>query len=238
MRYALLSDIHANWEALETAAKDIQSRQIDRIAVLGDTVGYGANPTECFEWAVEHAAIYLLGNHEKALFDPKIRESFNSTAAEAIVWTEKEIKKSAIEKARELPYTKIENNLIFAHSSPDDPESFRYILSANDAESAFHAMTESVCFIGHTHVPCCFCEATKTATYLVPGVIQLEAQGRNLLNPGSVGQPRDRDPRLSYGIYDDQARTFEIVRLTYDNQKAAQKIRDAGLPKFLADRLL
>ena len=237
MRYAILSDIHANWEALELASRDINSRSIDRIAVLGDTVGYGANPTECFEWAMEHAAIYLMGNHEKALFDPAMREGFNPYAAEAIVWTNKVMKKDAVEKARSLPYLKTEDHLMFAHGSPDSPESFRYIMSYPDALPAFKAMKESVCFIGHTHMPGCFCETSQTKTYLNPGIMKV-GKGRMLLNPGSVGQPRDGDPRLSYGIYDDQKKTFEIVRLEYNNQKAAGKIRDAGLPGFLADRLL
>jgi predicted phosphodiesterase len=238
MRYAILSDIHANWEALETAAQDLKARQIDRIAVLGDTVGYGANPMECFDWAQEHADIYLMGNHEKALFDRDLRLWFNPMAAEAIAWTEKVMKPEAIEEARVLPFTQIENHLMFAHGSPEQPETFPYILNYSDTEPAFKAMTEQVCFIGHTHVPCCFCEGTQSAEYLKAGIVKVDGKGRFLLNPGSVGQPRDQDPRLSYGIYDDKNKTFEIVRLEYNNREAARKIREAGLPQYLAARLL
>lgn len=237
MRYAVLSDIHANWEALELVSRDINSRSIDQIAVLGDTVGYGASPNECFEWVMENASVVLMGNHEQALFDKKLRAWFNPLAAEAIVWTEQHIKKEAVEKARKLAYSKTENGLMFAHGSPDSPESFRYILSYPDALPAFKAMKETICFVGHTHVPGCFCETSQAKTYLNPGTMKIPA-GKVLLNPGSVGQPRDGDSRLSYGVYDDQKKTFEIVRLEYNNGKAAQKIRDAGLPVQLGDRLL
>ena len=238
MRYALLSDIHANWEALEKAGKDLALRRIDKIAVLGDTIGYGANPNECLDWALEKADIYLMGNHEKAIFDEALRDVFNPMAAEAITWTASVLKKNLSEKLPDLEYAKIENHLMFTHGSPDRPEDFRYLMNYEDARESFSVMTETVCFVGHTHVPCAICEGKRRTEYLHAGIIKIESGVRTILNPGSVGQPRDRDPRLSYGIYDDKERTFEIIRLEYDNQKAARKIIAAGLPEYLGERLL
>jgi len=107
-----------------------------------------------------------------------------------------------------------------------------------DAVPSFREMETPVCFVGHTHVPGCFCEMARSAERLEPGMTEIAAGTKYILNPGSVGQPRDGDPRTAFGIYDDEKRTFELVRLDYDNEKAAQKIRKAGLPAYLADRLL
>ena len=238
MRFAVLSDIHGNLEALETAVSFAKGRGIDRWMVLGDTVGYGAEPNACFEWVLQNASLCLMGNHEKAVVDHALRDWFNEWAREAIVWTAG-IMDPALKKAiPDLPYVKIENDFTFAHGSPDNPEEFRYLVSFNDAVPSFRYLEKPVCFVGHTHVPCCFCEGKRSAEYLPPGMVNLEPGERYILNPGSVGQPRDRDPRLSFGIFDEGKRSFEIVRLTYDNVKAAGKIRKAGLPRYLADRLL
>ncbi len=238
MRIALLSDIHANLEALETAAAYLEKNPVGRIAVLGDTIGYGSNPNECFEWALKNASVLLMGNHEKALLDPALRAWFNPAAAEAVAWTEKKFRPVLLEEIPGLVYSRVEKEMTFAHGSPDSPEEFRYLMNRADAEPSFKAMENRVCFVGHTHVPCCFCENKQEAEILQPGIKQLEKSGRIILNPGSVGQPRDRDPRLSFGVFDSENWTFEIVRLEYDNQKAAEKIRKAGLPAYLADRLL
>ena len=239
MRFAVFSDIHANWEALEQAAAHSESLGIRKWVVLGDTIGYGANPNECFRWAQDHAAFHLMGNHEKAIVDPSIRSWFQDTARIAIEWTAQEMDPALKKEIEAMTYLKTEGGLTFAHSSPDNPEDFRYILSERDAEVSFKRSEARICFIGHTHVPACFVETKKElSSYLAPGKLKLDPQERYLLNPGSVGQPRDRDPRLSFGIFDEAEGTFEIVRLPYDNQKAAAKIRRAGLPAYLADRLL
>jgi predicted phosphodiesterase len=238
MKYAVFSDIHANLEALEKALSYLQTTKPDAYVVLGDTLGYGANPNECLDWAIQNAAILITGNHEKAVTDLMLRDWFNPAAREAIEWTEKVLDPNLARKLPEFSYLKVEKGIIFTHASPDQPEDFRYLLQYADAVSSFKQMSNDLCFVGHTHVPCCFCEQERTARHLLPGILKLEKNKRYILNPGSVGQPRDRDPRLSFGIYDDIERTFEVVRLEYDNEKAAQKIRQAGLPKYLADRLL
>lgn len=234
----MFSDIHGNLEALETAVGNAGSKQVDQFAVLGDTVGYGANPNECLEWAMDHASIHLLGNHEKALVDLSIRESFSDFAFEAIVWTSGIMNPALVKKIPDLTHVVIREDITFAHASPANPEEFPYLTRFEDAVPAFQKMQTPVCFIGHTHVPSCFCELTRSMVRLEPGILKLENKGRMILNPGSVGQPRDRDPRLSYGIFDSEKKTFEIVRLEYENRKAAEKIYKAGLPRYLGDRLL
>lgn len=238
MPFAVFSDIHANWEALETALAYVRDKKIDRFVVLGDTVGYGANPNECFEWAIGHAGIYVVGNHEKAVTDAGLRDWFNAAAREAILWTEKVMPEDLKKKIAGLPYLKIDKAFTFVHGSPNSPEEFHYVVDPQDAQKSFLAFDSPVCFVGHTHVPSCFCETARSALYLRPGILKLEDGERYLLNPGSIGQPRDRDWRLAFGIFDEDKKTFEIVRLDYDNRTAAEKIRRAGLPRAFADRLL
>ena len=238
MKVAILSDIHANWEALQAAAEDADSRSVGEYYVLGDTVGYGANPNECLNWVFENASVSLMGNHEKAVLDSDLRDKFNPYAREAIDWTAKELDLKYVKEIPLLPYTKEYRDLTIAHASLHDPEEFPYIFTYEDAESTFDKMKTDICFVGHTHVPCMFCELQRSAENLSPGKFPLQKGSRYILNPGSVGQPRDFDSRLSYGVFDTENYLFEIVRLEYDKQKAATKIRKAGLPAFLADRLL
>lgn len=238
MSFAVFSDIHGNWEALEAAAAYVKGRGITRFVVLGDTVGYGANPNECLEWALNHAAVNLFGNHERALLDPDLKKEFNPYAREAIEWTAEVLKPELLERIQDLPYSQIKEGLTFVHGSPYQPEKFHYLMNFEDAGPSFRQMQTPVCFVGHTHVPACFCEQKRSMEYLRPGLRKIEKNERVILNPGSIGQPRDRDPRLSFGIYNSDTPSFEIVRLNYDNHKAAGKIRKAGLPSFLADRLL
>lgn len=238
MRYAVLSDIHANWEALKATLDYLQSEKIDETWVLGDVVGYGANPEECLAWAFEKADVFVAGNHEKAVVNPEILEWFSGDARQAIEWTTVILTAAARKKLEELAYQHLTGSATLVHGSPDQPEEFRYLFSFEDARPSFRALQTPLGFIGHTHLPSLFKESTGLAAYLRAGLYGLNREERYLLNPGSVGQPRDRDPRLSFGIFDDTLWTFQIVRLKYDNETAANKIRQAGLPTNLAERLL
>lgn len=235
---AIFADIHGNWEALETAVQYVKARGIREWLVLGDTVGYGADPNRCLEWVLNHAAVVLMGNHEKAVIDPRLREWFSEDARAAILWTEQVLADDFKKAIHDLPYVYLAKKWSLAHGSPDHPEEFRYLFDDEDARSSFRTMEKAVCLVGHTHIPACFSENRHAGTYLKPGLLHLRPGERYILNPGSIGQPRDYDPRLSFGIYDPDEETFEIVRLPYDNKSAADKIRAAGLPPFLADRLL
>lgn len=238
MRMAVLADIHSNWEALECAIAYLQKQKVHHFWILGDTIGYGANPNECFAWAVQNTHVHLLGNHELAMVEPSLLEHFNEDARLAAQWTAQVLRPEFHPRIRELPYMHIVTSATLVHGSPHEPRAFHYIFSAEDARAAFNSFETALCFVGHTHVPSLFRESSDKVRYLEPGVYEIERNEHFILNPGSVGQPRDGDRRLSLGIFDDKAWTFEIVRLEYDHQKAAKKIREAGLPANLADRLL
>ncbi len=238
MRHAILSDIHSNWEALETALAYLKKERVTEFSVLGDTIGYGANPNECFEWMIQNAHAMVMGNHEKAVVDPELLEHFNSDARSANEWTARVLKLEHKKRIQDLRYLHIRAFATLAHASPDYPDQFRYLFSYEDVRESFHWFETALCFVGHTHIPTLFSQESESAVYLKPGKHELARNGHFILNPGSVGQPRDRDPRLSFGIFDDKNWTFEIVRLDYDNHKAADKIRKAGLPIHLAERLL
>jgi diadenosine tetraphosphatase ApaH/serine/threonine PP2A family protein phosphatase len=238
MKYAVFADIHGNLEALEVALESAQKRGLSRFLVLGDSVGYGANPNECLEWSLGNAKLHILGNHEAAVIHEKVQLKFSHWARIAIQWTTEQLKPGLIEKIKGLPYLQNEAEVILSHGTPCDPEQFDYLLEPADAHKSFMSFREKFGFVGHTHIPSFFAEQEQTSGYLKEGVHPFKKGERYLLNPGSIGQPRDRDLRLSFGIFDPEELMFEIVRLPYDNKKAAQKILAAGLPHFLADRLV
>jgi putative phosphoesterase len=230
MRIAIISDIHANIEALEKTFEIIQTKHIDEIVCLGDIIGYGANPNECLSFLREQTGNILLGNHDEAAVDLSAAEYFNPYARIAAEWTSKELTTEHREFIKKLPYTLELNGIFFVHASPYRPQEWHYITSASDAFNNFPYFTSDVCFVGHSHVPGIFCEDIWTQ--------ELVRGKKFIINVGSVGQPRDGDPRLSFGILDTELWNYENVRSPYQVQKTAEKIRKAGLPKMLADRLL
>lgn len=238
MRYAVFADIHGNLEALEVAAEYTQKRRISGYFCLGDSIGYGANPNECLNWTFQNAKFHVLGNHEVAVIDEKLREDFSDAAHKAIDWTARRLTPELTAKIKTLPYVLTKDNATLTHGTFYGPEEFHYLFDENDAYKSFLALRGAVGFVGHTHVPCFFDETKRASGRLQEGVFKLQKSGRYLLNPGSIGQPRDGDPRLSFGIFDEDELTFEIVRLPYDNKKAAEKIMAEGLPPGLAYRLL
>lgn len=238
MHYAVFADIHGNLEALQAACEYAQKHQLSHFLVLGDSVGYGANPNECLSWAFQHAAYHVIGNHEAAILHEHIRWEFTDWARTAIEWTAEKMIPELTQKLKDLPYLQIQETFTMAHGTIHNPERFHYLMDLSDAYKSFLAMETQIAFVGHSHIPCVFKEKEQTGRHLREGILKLKENERYLLNPGSIGQSRDRDWRLSFGIFDADELTFEIVRLPYDNKTAAQKIIDAELPKFLADRLL
>lgn len=230
MRIAVISDIHSNLEALERAAAEIGREKVDEVVCLGDVVGYGANPNECVEAVRRLTTHVLLGNHDEAALDLSKTEFFNPFARAAAEWTAGELTEEHRDWLAGLPLTLERHGLFFVHASPADPAAWNYILSPSDASEHFAAFSGEVCFIGHSHVPEVFGEDPWTRN-IVKGE-------KFIVNVGSVGQPRDGDPRLSFGIFDTESWTYRNVRLDYDVGRAAEGIRKAGLPRALADRLL
>ncbi len=239
MHYAIISDIHSNLEALTVVLDEIKRRKPERIVSLGDVVGYGADPSACLKLICETCHEFVMGNHDEAISDIGLRESFNRDAKRAVEWAAEQL--SSEEKKLILGWPRViidrSHEMTLTHGSPDQPEDYKYVFGASDARPSFESFQTRVCFIGHTHVPSLFSDAGEVR-YLLPDGYTLNPAKRYILNPGSVGQPRDRDPRTSFALFDSEKMEIEIVRLRYDNQTAAQKIREAALPAFLAERLL
>ena len=255
MRCAIVSDLHSNLEAVETVLSEICKRRADQIICLGDVVGYGANPSEVLKLVREQADEIIMGNHDRAVEDLELRDSFIDWAREAIEWTAGILNESEKKLIREFPSIVIDRkvNATWTHGSAHEPGEFHYIFNSSDAELSFKSLETNFCFFGHTHIPSLFKHKrgqTPSGSdpvrdvrplegwYLPAGTYQLAKDERYLINPGSVGQPRDRNPKLSFAFFDSGELTLEIVRLDYDNRKAAEKIRKAGLPEYLAERLL
>lgn len=230
MRFAILSDIHSNLEALTKALELIDAEGIRQIVCLGDMVGYGANPNECVDLIFERCAVVLLGNHDLAAVDLSEAGSFTEYARVSAQWTSETLEDRNKQRLQQLPYTAVHEGVFLVHSSPYEPGEWNYIFSMLDARQAFRHFTERLCFVGHSHVPGVFGETSGSET--------VSRDERFLVNVGSVGQPRDRDPRLSFGIIDTDQWEYRNIRAEYNVRTASQKIAAAGLPKPLAERIL
>ncbi|MBI5646387.1 MAG: metallophosphoesterase family protein [Ignavibacteriae bacterium] len=230
MRLAIISDIHSNLEALSAVLEDIDRHSADRIICLGDVVGYGADPSACMALLRGRGVDIIMGNHDEAAFSPEKRRYFSENAAFAIRWTAKQLGERELDELRSLPYRISFDGMLFVHSTPRSPERWDYLFSGLEARSQSAAFRERLCFVGHSHQPAIFS--------LEPAVQEYSATGRFIINPGSVGQPRDGDWRASYGLLDTVAATYDNHRVDYDVAVAARKIVAAGLPRRLAERLL
>jgi len=239
MRVLVISDIHANITALDAVLEDAGS--VDEVWCLGDLVGYGPDPNEVVEQLRKLSNLTcLLGNHDVAVLGEMNFAVFNTEARKSLVWQQQEINPINMEFLRNLPReTMVKGNVSLAHGSPRDPI-WEYVLNTLVARLNFEAFHTSYCFVGHSHIQCLFHLDTKkdriTSEILRVGET-FKLSPRAILNPGSVGQPRDRDPRASYAIFDSKAETWEPCRVEYDIEKVQKRIRAAGLPEKHALRL-
>ena len=225
MRYAVISDIHSNLEALTAVLGEIGKKHAEEIICLGDVVGYGANPDEVAEIVRQEVRYTVRGNHDDALFDDTTFSMINPFAKAAIIYSQDLLSDQNREWLRGLPLTHELDDILLVHASPSDPHGWKYVFSESDAVIELTSFEKKVCLIGHTHVPVIFkSEKSDTAA-------------RELINVGSVGQPRDGDRRASFGIIDTNDLTYANFRVEYDYKMAGTKIVAAGLPAFLADRL-
>lgn len=225
MRYAIISDVHSNLEALVAVLRSIDKRRIDDVICLGDIVGYGANPDEVIELIKQRAKYALLGNHDAAVFNDLTYSMMNSFAKVALTYNKRLISEENLFWLRNLPVDLKLKDICAVHASPSNPKEWKYVITEEEAIYEMDFFDESVCLIGHTHVPVIFEKKFP------------DGRERRLINVGSVGQPRDGDYRSSYGIIDTSTLTYENVRVEYDYRMAAEKILAAGLPFYLADRL-
>ncbi len=235
MAVAIFSDIHANLVALEQALRFARERGVGTLISLGDIVDYGPWPNECVEIVRQQFAVSLMGNHDHAVVGGTDIRYFNVYAQQSVLWTRQHLLQTHLDYLSRLPFTHEENDLLYVHSTPLHPEEWDYILSESDARYYFKYTAYRLIFIGHSHYPVIFSEKEGM---LSPRRLKLDLENdRYIINVGSVGQPRDGDPRLCFVIYDPDAREIEYVRLEYDIDKTAKAIRQAGLPEYLANRL-
>ncbi|TKJ41524.1 metallophosphoesterase [candidate division LCP-89 bacterium B3_LCP] len=228
MKLALISDIHSNLEALTAALEAVERFKPDELICLGDIVGYGADPGECIELVRNHTSRVIMGNHDAAvanLLQPE--NNFNDYALTAIHWTRSVLSDDHRDYLKTLPLEILFDDLHLVHGTPGNPGSFDYVLTTYDAEVQFTNIKGSNCFIGHTHRPGIYMERDPVD----------KTQPKRIINIGSVGQPRDGDPRLCFALYETKTEEVEFIRVEYDIETAATKIRTAGLPALLAERL-
>jgi diadenosine tetraphosphatase ApaH/serine/threonine PP2A family protein phosphatase len=237
MLHAVLSDIHGNLEALETVLADADRRGVESMACLGDFVGYGASPNECIATLRPRIDVAVAGNHDLAACGRIKLGYFNPDAAAAARWTDLQLTGDHREYLKGLPFSVQWREMLLVHASPSTPDEWHYVLSPLDAAEEMRAFVEDVCLIGHSHYPGAFESDARRIRYTREAEIRLEPGRRYLVNVPSVGQPRDGDPRAGYLLFDDGIRSLEHVRLEYDVDGAMRRIVDAGLPRFLAERL-
>ena len=237
MKTALLSDVHANLEALEAVLKAVDERGAGRILCLGDAVGYGASPNECLKLIRERCQVVLLGNHDSAASGGPEAARFNPNAKAAALWTAKTLTPDHRDYLRGLSPCERVEPYFYTHASPAAPRDWEYIFDRFDAEPQFQFFTEPACFIGHTHQPAIFERSDSGCVFLPPTRLLFHPAYRYIVNVGSVGQPRDHDPRACFVLLNESAGDIEFVRVPYDIEAAQGKIRAARLPAVLASRL-
>lgn len=238
MRYLVISDIHANLVAFEAVLEDAEG-EWDTIWCLGDIVGYGPNPNECTALLREHDHLSLSGNHDWAVLSKLEIESFNSEARQAIRWTQQVISEETRQYLADLPPLTVEEPFTLAHASPRQPV-WEYILDEGSAAQNFANFDTPYCLVGHTHVPILFVQddvGFSRASLPAYGERVHLGDDRLIINPGSVGQPRDSDPRAAYGLLDTEAMTWEHRRVVYDVTETQKRMREHDMPYRLVARL-
>ena len=245
MRFLILSDIHGNIDALDAVLARAPRDSYDRLLVLGDLVGYGANPNEVVDRIFDlKPDVMIRGNHDKVATGVAGIDSFNRIAAEAARWTKSALTEENHRRVAALPAgpKNVDRDVEVCHGTPFDEDA--YVFDEEGAERALESAHRQICFFGHTHVPVAYVRKGSDLTVVSPQpggaeptVINVLEKSRYLINPGSIGQPRDTDPRAAYAIYDSRKQRVEIRRVPYRIDFAQQRITEAGLPESLAFRL-
>jgi len=239
MRYAILSDIHSNAVALMAVLEDLERRGgADELWCLGDIVGYGPDPHRCIELLRRLKCVCISGNHDLGAIEEVSLASFNPDGAQAIRWTMRQLSAEDASFLSRLPPTLEKDGFTLVHGSPRQP-AWEYIISLSSAQENFPCIQTPYCLVGHTHIPIAFKKegASVSAIPLSESIGQVLGKTPLILNPGSVGQPRDNDPRASYATYDSGSGIFRLHRVVYDVKAVQERIFNAGLPMRLATRL-
>lgn len=238
MRIALLSDIHGNIDALTAVLEDLGKNKVDKIVSLGDVIGYGPEPAECLRLVEEHCEIKLMGNHEFAVLGLINTDHYNSSAQEATEWTRSTLGDEEIAIIAEYEIDYCLNDIYLVHASPFEPDKWHYVAHSEEALVGFEQLKNRICFFGHTHIPLIFAESLEGLPWCRVGhSFEPDPDSRYMINVGAVGQPRDKDPRACYVIYDLEEGTVDYHRIEYDIQAAQARMTIAKLPTLLIDRL-
>ncbi|HBA82983.1 MAG TPA: metallophosphoesterase [Verrucomicrobia bacterium] len=236
MKYAILGDIHSNWEALTAVLADAKEQGVTHYACVGDIVGYNANPIECLGKIIELKCSTVRGNHDHYCSHDENLNGFHPLAADAVDWTRKQLNDEQRHYLKQLRLVSKVESFTIVHATLDMPEMWGYVFDKLEAEANFNYQTSAVCFFGHTHVPLAF-EKADTVRGGLYSKLKITMGRKYFINVGSVGQPRDGDPRAAYAIYNLVANQVELRRVAYDYRVTQQKILAAGLPGRVAARL-
>ena len=238
MLYGICSDIHSNATAFKAVLESMRDNGVERKVCLGDIVGYGVDTDECVDLVRENMDFCLIGNHDSVAVKNESSEGFNPYAKQAIEWTQKHLSKESIAYIRSLPYIFEENDICFVHASPLSPADWVYVTDLEDALNAFDHFSERYCFVGHTHSPVIIASRPMAIPKILDEYEYVIANTERLLvNVGSVGQPRDRDPRACWCLLDTETKCVRLIRVEYDIRKTQNRMKKQGMPSFLIDRL-
>lgn len=236
MKYAIFSDIHSNLEALKAVQADMKRQKIDAAVCLGDIVGYGPDPVECLNLVRKMKCPTVRGNHDHHAALPNLPLWFSPLALAGLVYSRARLSPVQKKYLGGLPFMLENGDFEAVHASLDRPHTWPYVLDGTEAERHFEMQKKSVCFCGHTHQPCVW-QYEKKFFHRGAGTIRLDATDQFLVNVGSVGLPRDKDPRACYVIYEPKLRQVRFRRVPYNVARTQGKILDAGLPPELAAKL-
>ena len=245
MTSAIISDIHSNWEALEAVLNEIAMTPVDVVYCLGDIVGYGPDPDVCTKEVLARCQVTVRGNHDKAVVGLIDLEWFNRVAREAALWSRRNASEETLSALRSLPKgpLALEEGIVICHGTPSDED--EYLLSSSAVEDSYRWIDDQhpetrCCFHGHSHLPMVIergKDRRQARMRRDGGEVRLQPGSAYLINPGSVGQPRDGNPRASFGIFDTESLVYRNLRVAYPVKETQRKILEAGLPDELALRL-
>jgi diadenosine tetraphosphatase ApaH/serine/threonine PP2A family protein phosphatase len=237
--WVVFSDVHSNLEAFQSVLADMRTFRFNRMVCLGDVVGYAASPKDCLDLLRTLETEVLQGNHDFAVVDNGTLLDMSGPAVTGIRYAREQLSASCRDFFAALPLTASHRELQFVHSSLDQPEAWTYLRREPEIRAHFAVQTSPVCFCGHTHIPGVFHLDSRDEIQSLgsSGRIAVPREGKVLVNAGSIGQPRDRNPQACYVVYETATRTVEFRRVPYDIEAAKEKIIQAGLPRITAERL-
>jgi len=238
MKLGLFSDVHSNLEALKAVLAVFKDAGVTRYVCCGDIIGYGPDPNKCVELVRGLKPLCVAGNHDYGLVGRTPTSGFNQSALQALDWTREQITRTNRLYLENLPLTERMNQLFVVHAAPSEPADWPYLLSLHEAEEEMDYYAETVCLVGHSHYPFAVERVPgEPAHFILQESFEVRPAAKYIINLGSVGQPRDGDPRAACMVYNLRANTMMFHRVAYDVAAAQKKIRAAGLPDYLASRL-